>query len=271
MDNGSKSRDREFWDERARKYGSLAVGYVNDPILSEFEEELRWRAFRRVYPIVHGTVVLDAGCGVGSWCARLAQLGCKVVGTDLSLQMIRMATSALKVEYHCSAVEDLDFQAESFDLIISITVLQHITDDSQFEQAVNNIRRMLKVDGYLAVLEYSPVRVKATRPRQPHMIYRSREDWIRVFNTRDFQLVRESGIRFIGYRLYTGIAHRVLRLWPGQHLIAADGHPANWMGKLLRWATQSIDSLLARVPFISRRSDLHLFLFKKSNNLREGK
>lgn len=43
-----ENRDRKFWDERACKYGMLAVGYVTDRVLYEFEEELRWRAFRCV-------------------------------------------------------------------------------------------------------------------------------------------------------------------------------------------------------------------------------
>lgn len=267
----SKTRDLQLWEERARQYGPLAVGYASNPVLNQFEEELRWAALRRLCPIAPGTAVLDIGCGVGNWCVRLAQLGCKVVGADFSPSILQMARQTPNVEYYLGAVQDLLFPANMFDLAISITVLQHIMDEVQFERAVDNVTRMLKPLGHVAILEYSPTRVSGTPGRSRIMRDRSRGEWISVFKRRGYGLVRETGIRFIGYRLYAGSVRRLQRLWPGLQLIGSDGCPTNWIGRLLRRLAWAVDMGLSRVPSVSHRSDLHLFLFRKSGDAKGSK
>lgn len=261
----SASGGREYWDGRARQYGRRAAGYL-DPLRYQYEEGLRWSAFGRLCPTVPGMRVLDIGCGVGTWCVRLSKLGCRVVGADISPEMIRMAAKDPHVEYHVGAVQDLEFLPETFDLVVSITVLQHIIDEEDFLCALANLRRLLKVGGHAAVLEYSPTSLRGVSRQTNYMRYRSRQQWITAFKDQGFSLARETGVRFIGDRLYAGAVALLHRIRPSLRLVGPDGCPAHLIAECLAKLAKVVDLGLARLPRASALADVHLFLFAKTGN-----
>jgi ubiquinone/menaquinone biosynthesis C-methylase UbiE len=273
------SPDRDYWNKRARQYGPLSVGYT-DPVLYQYEERLRWSALIRTCAIDPGMHVLDIGCGVGRWSVRLASLGCHVVGTDISPAMLQMAIPSEYVEYRQGAVQDLDFADASFDLIVSITVLQHITSARAFERALNNIARMLKQGGQVAVLEYSPRKMdraesdaqgdsegdgeSGSRNDPEYMRSRTYQEWIDAFAPCGFALDQECGVRFIGHWFYPRYMSRLARLFPRINPSGSDGDPTNWMGRLPRSLMWAVDLTLARLPFMTRLSDVHCMVFRKT-------
>ncbi len=89
-----------------------------------------WPAFRALLPNLRGKKVLDLGCGFGWHCryAR-AQQAQSVVGVDLSEKMIaraRESTNDSAIEYRQLAIEDIDFPAEEFDVVLSSLALHYI-------------------------------------------------------------------------------------------------------------------------------------------------
>ena len=89
-----------------------------------------WPAFRTLLPKLHGKNVLDLGCGFG-WHCRYArtQQALSVVGVDLSEKMIaraRESTNDSAIEYHQLAIEDIDFPAEEFDVVLSSLALHYV-------------------------------------------------------------------------------------------------------------------------------------------------
>src|SRR5262245_9321753 len=84
--------------------------------------------------------VLDVGCGTGRWSITLAKMGSIVTGIDISSRMIELAKErALRNEirnitFLNTTAEELDYR-DCFDLALSSTVLQHITDDKRLELA----------------------------------------------------------------------------------------------------------------------------------------
>jgi len=258
----TQSADREYWDDRARKHGRAACGCLN-PIEYAYEEPLRWDAFRRLVRLQPGWHVLDIGCGVGTWSRRIADHGTLVVGADFSAEMIMMATPASGVEFMVGSAQDLDLPDGSIDLALSVTVLQHITSDGELQHALANIHRMIKPGGLFFVIEYSPRRVTDQQARATHMRYRTRSEWIGVFKASGFDLVKLTGVRYLGHRVLGGGVARWRRL-RGRRGSASISDPVlAGPEKAFKVVGTAIDRIAARVPGTNSISDLHAFLFAR--------
>ena len=89
-----------------------------------------WPAFRALLPNLHDKKVLDLGCGFG-WHCRYAreEQARSVVGVDISEKMIaraRETTNDPAIEYRRLAIEDIDFPAEEFDVVISSLAFHYV-------------------------------------------------------------------------------------------------------------------------------------------------
>ena len=265
------SSDRQYWEERAVKHGRLACGYL-DPRHQVYEQPLRWAAFARMSPITPGERVLDIGCGVGTWSVRMAEQGAQVLGVDISAAMIDMAEPHAGVAYRVAAAHELDCPDRYFDLMVSVTVLQHITDPEELKRALRNLRRMLKDSGRFFVLEYSPLH-SVPNQELTYMRYRTHRQWIDLMAGEGFTLASSGGVRFIGHRAYG--AYRRLRqsrhaaspavATPASAIAATSTAPSlsSTESVLMRMA-QATERAIARTPLIRQRSDLHAYVFVKT-------
>ncbi len=89
-----------------------------------------WPAFRELLPTLRDKNVLDLGCGFG-WHCRYAreQQARSVVGVDLSEKMIARArerTNDAAIEYRRLAIEDIDFSAGEFNVVLSSLALHYV-------------------------------------------------------------------------------------------------------------------------------------------------
>ncbi|MFL5935092.1 MAG: class I SAM-dependent methyltransferase [Gaiellaceae bacterium] len=84
--------------------------------------------------------LLDVGCGTGAHSAGLAQLGWKLVGVDVSGDMLRLARDRGLEVVQADAVE-LPFDAGSFDAAVSLWT--H-TDIAEFGAVVGEVTRVLR-------------------------------------------------------------------------------------------------------------------------------
>ena len=87
-----------------------------------------WLAFRTLLPELRDKNVLDLGCGFG-WHCRYArqQQARSVVGVDLSEKMLahaRASTTDAAIEYRRLTIEDIDFSAGAFDVVLSSLALR---------------------------------------------------------------------------------------------------------------------------------------------------
>lgn len=93
-----------------------------------------------------GMKILHAGCG---WdkneVSRPFRHECKVVGVDLDPRVKTMFHS----EFHLASLEALPFPAETFDLIVSEYVFEHLTDPGN---ALEEMTRVLKREGTILIL-----------------------------------------------------------------------------------------------------------------------
>lgn len=101
-------------------------------------------------------VILDAGCGTGRNLLYFLNSGAKVFGLDQNpeaiLQLRNLASQFPQINpeenFKVSAVEQLSFEPESFDLVISSAVLHFAENLNHFEAMLNSMWRVLKPGGY---------------------------------------------------------------------------------------------------------------------------
>ncbi len=94
-------------------------------------------------------LVLDVGCGVGYGSYELTKLGASFVNAvDIDKASIRYATknySNPKIRFEQSDALNLSFTNNSFDVIISMEVIEHVKNVNLF---LREILRVLKPNGY---------------------------------------------------------------------------------------------------------------------------
>jgi SAM-dependent methyltransferase len=115
-------------------------------------------ALFQLLPDVDGKRVLDAGCGEGYLCRKLARLGARVTGVDFSKEMLAIAEertrdrAVLGIRYLHGNCEHLDFlDAGSFDVVVSNMVLMDLADH---RAALQGFYRLL-VEGGILVFSIS--------------------------------------------------------------------------------------------------------------------
>jgi ubiquinone/menaquinone biosynthesis C-methylase UbiE len=112
------------------------------------DDAQEWHAFRALLPDLHDKRLLDLGCGFG-WHCRYArqQLARSVVGVDLSEKMLARAkatTDDPEIEYRRSAIEDINFLANAFDVVISSLTLHYL---ERFDLVCQKVYRCLASGG----------------------------------------------------------------------------------------------------------------------------
>jgi 2-polyprenyl-3-methyl-5-hydroxy-6-metoxy-1,4-benzoquinol methylase len=102
----------------------------------------------RVNKLKNVRSICDLGCGNGHISGRLAALGYDVTGVDASESGIRIARRAYPRANFVEALIDRDLRLESFDLVISSDVIEHLYRPSDLLEAA---RSLLKPKGQLLI------------------------------------------------------------------------------------------------------------------------
>jgi len=95
--------------------------------------------------------VLDWGCGRGRWLGFFAARQATAVGVDLSSDAAKICRGKGFVVCQGS-IAALPFADCSFDIVSSITVIQHVVPEDQ-EAAIRELQRVLKPGGHAVLIE----------------------------------------------------------------------------------------------------------------------
>ena len=117
-----------------------------------------WPALQKLLPDFSGQRVLDLGCGYGWHCRYGADCGAaSVLGIDLSERMLRRAAelnSGPQITYRRADIEELDFPADSFDIVLSSLAFHYVRD---FPRLIGGVSRWLRAGGALVFSVEHPV------------------------------------------------------------------------------------------------------------------
>ncbi|MDZ5471638.1 class I SAM-dependent methyltransferase [Bacillus sp. 31A1R] len=132
--------------------------------------------FMKLLDEVNEKVVLDLGCGDGSFGLELLNLGCKLyVGVDGSENMFKLARVKLKGTnhklHHCN-LETFDYPVNQFDIVTSRLVLHYIED---LEHVLGKVYQSLKIGGQFIMSVQHPILTSSSKSTEQG---EKRTDWV---------------------------------------------------------------------------------------------
>jgi 2-polyprenyl-6-hydroxyphenyl methylase/3-demethylubiquinone-9 3-methyltransferase len=149
----------EWWDPHGKfrplhRLNPVRLEFLRDRIAARFGRDIRGER-----PLA-GLSVLDVGCGGGLLCEPLTRLGAAVTGIDAAGDSVEIAhTHAramdLAIEYRAATAADLAAAGETFDVVLSMEVIEHVADRDAF---LGDCARLVRPGGlmFLATLNRTP-------------------------------------------------------------------------------------------------------------------
>lgn len=111
---------------------------------TDFSDQSNWyHLITKYIPDINEKRILDVGCDVGYLLKELSKICKSAVGVDFRHLEIDPASGYRFVQADC---HNLPFEDRSFDLVISIGTLEHVSD---YELAITEMKRVLSPGGYL--------------------------------------------------------------------------------------------------------------------------
>lgn len=135
----------EWWDPTGKfkplhKFSPVRLEYIKDHVSRHFGRDPKASdAFK-------GLRFVDIGCGGGLLSEPMARLGADVVGADpsetnIKIARLHMKTSGLEIDYRAETAESLAAAGETFDVVFSMEVIEHVADVPLFLEATAQMVR----------------------------------------------------------------------------------------------------------------------------------
>ncbi|MBV7276216.1 class I SAM-dependent methyltransferase [Clostridium sp. PL3] len=141
---------QNYWNNRAKTFSQK----INED-MNSFKKETWAKIIKDKVADKDKVKVLDIGTGPGFFAIIMAQMGYDVTAVDCSDTMLQEAKgnaelAGVKVNFIKSDGEELNFQKESFDLIVSRNVTWTLKEP---EKAYKNWFNLLKEDGRVVIFD----------------------------------------------------------------------------------------------------------------------
>ena len=156
--------------------------------------------FNHIKKFVYKGKSLDLGCGQGRHTIFFAEKGLNSYGIDYIPRVITEAKQQAKskglknVRFVLKDILNLDFPKYYFDLILDWSVLDHI-HPKDWQKYLNNILRVLKINGYLILTEFSAEDSRIVGKTQNYKIDRNSYD--HYFKVAELKEIFSPNFKFI--------------------------------------------------------------------------
>ena len=141
-------------------FDRIAPTYDRLNTILSFSVDKIWRkAAIQSLEIREGDVILDVATGTGDLALRAVSMGGRIVGIDLSRQMLTLAQ--IKLRHHCSAAVYMPVQGDALSMPFrsgtfkSAMVAFGIRNMENLEIFLDELYRVLNTHGRLSILEFS--------------------------------------------------------------------------------------------------------------------
>ncbi|RYD48753.1 MAG: bifunctional 2-polyprenyl-6-hydroxyphenol methylase/3-demethylubiquinol 3-O-methyltransferase UbiG [Sphingomonadales bacterium] len=192
---------RDWWDPKGssamlHRLNPARLGYIRAAV------DAHWGGDGMSFTPLAGRTGVDVGCGAGLLTEPLARLGAAMTGVDAAGENIgaaraHAAASGLAVDYIAGGIEDL--AGRSFDLVVSMEVIEHVSDPAAF---VGGLAGALAPGG-LMILS-TPNRTPLSRLAMITVgegtgaIPKGTHDWARFLTPEELEaLLADAGLRVI--------------------------------------------------------------------------
>jgi ubiquinone/menaquinone biosynthesis C-methylase UbiE len=102
--------------------------------------------------------ILEVGCGAGAFLLPVYNSGMVVYGIDYSKSHIQLCAKIMKLgTFKVSEANNIPFEDEFFDAVVSNSVFQYFDDLEYAENVVSEIGRVLKKTGCAAILDLNDI------------------------------------------------------------------------------------------------------------------
>jgi len=178
------ARSRNYFEAIAGDWERIRRSYFDDRLTSLTIEKLLPRHL----------VLADVGCGTGSLTFELARFSHKVIGFDLSREMLRRARRGAQereltnVEFQYGDATDLPAKENQFDGVFGVMVLHFLDAPGT---AIKELCRVTRPGGSVIVVDLVPHRETWMREEMAHrhlgFTRESVQDWMRAAGARDVE------------------------------------------------------------------------------------
>jgi len=182
----------ESWGKRALKDGLRTVLDSTDlkGIKNEYIDTLHKIILAKYLLLDKNEKILDFGCGTGRFTSWLKERGFKVVGIDITEEMLDVAKKTYPNDiFILYDGIDLPFDDQSFDRVLSVFVLQHISDQNDFWRTVTELVRCVKKGGMIYLIE------QISEKYSDYYIHKLPKDYIETFNRCNCKCILNRPIR----------------------------------------------------------------------------
>ncbi|MFW5647886.1 MAG: class I SAM-dependent methyltransferase [Candidatus Alkaliphilus sp. MAG34] len=121
--------------------------------LGRFADEVETKLAFSLFKPIPGMKILDVGCGTGNFSIKLVEKGCRVVGIDISEEMLEKAREKAKlknldIDFLNMDAYSMNFPDENFDGVFSMAAFEFFNEP---QKVYDEMYRVLKQNGYLLI------------------------------------------------------------------------------------------------------------------------
>lgn len=190
----------DYWDSLVKKLGArqdIVIIPSAPAITNNFTDYLQKRVLMPELSRFKVEVALDLGTGIGRWASFLAKKSSRVVGLDISKEMVKIAKRRIKnpdVNFVVASAYAIPLRSKSVDLSLSCTCLQHIYEEENQKKSIQEVARVTK--RRLLILELMSKTKRIKLSHYPTLVTPKLEyvETLRKFGAKE---IKEIGVDFL--------------------------------------------------------------------------
>jgi 2-polyprenyl-3-methyl-5-hydroxy-6-metoxy-1,4-benzoquinol methylase len=193
--------------------------------------------------------ILEIGCGIGFWTAWVAQHypNASYTGVDISAKAIQQLqqqySQNAKIQFIQADASQVQLEMQKYDVVLCMEVLLHITDDTAWHNALNNLINSTRIGGHIFISDPFTVWQQAQLNVQTHATVRTYHQYLNVFSNNMVSVQQLQARSFlldnnIDFETRTGayMWHIFFKLW--HKLLSVQSEP---LGKVLGYIAYQFD------------------------------